>query len=189
MTGLALRDTDQDAGEKGAKLKWAPKTWRPIYDQMIIMHIMGSKQTDIAEKLERTVVNVNNVLNCPQAQLIIKLLRDNVLKDAQATIGENIEASASKAAERMRAYIHDDGAYEKNPGAMVDRGLKILSAMGHTKTGEGSGHGINVGGNAFFVDGDGMDKLVKALEDSKRAALMHGEVGSGDILGTYTDMK
>ena len=171
---------------RGAKLKWVPKKWKPAYDQMIILSIMGRKNVQIAEALGYSSIQVGNVLNSLHAEVIRRKLMDQIMEKAGDDIPGRLQVAADLASKRVVDYFRDDQAFTNAPGAMVDRAMKVLAGMKHIKS-EGSGGGQTNIKNALFVgDGEITSRLTEAIRQSDQAKQLHGNVGEV-VVGSYEE--
>ena len=163
--------------EQRASIKWVPKKWKPVYEQMILLAFMGRKQKDIAKMFGYTAVQVSNILNSPQALVLKQTLTNKVIGEARDAIPQSLRATAIDAVKKMKIALGDEKLWAANPLGAIDRTLKLLSAIGEVKA-EG---GINVTNieKQLIVDNEVGDRLRKALEISERGIEVTGEVEIG----------
>ncbi len=177
--------------KRGAKLKWAPRRWKPLYDQMIILSVAGRNNKEIAEALDVTPVHVGNVLNCGQAKIILKALISKMRTEAISDITEiptRLNASLDEASKRLLNYFKNDDVAKSAPGAMADRAMKLLTGLGHLKTGDPNkqSNKLNIK-KAYFLGEEAYDRLSTAIEKSDRAQEVHKQIPVS-VEGSYKDI-
>lgn len=135
---------------RGRLKKWKPKRWRPEYDRIVAYSVMGKANTWIAENLGFTPEHVSTILNQTQAIELAAKLQAKLREKIEVNIPDVLSKVAEKTAERLFTLVNDEHLWEKNPFAVVDRGLDVLKGLNHLKGGgngslNGGGTTINVG--------------------------------------------
>lgn len=151
-------------------LRWRPKEWLPIYEQIVVLSIAGRSNKDLASMFAYTEQHVCNILHTPEASLVRGLVLEKMRERAVEGIPAKLEATATKAAERIHDAIHDDELFEKSPFAIVDRSFRVLEAAGHIKSGDKPLGPLNVysGGKAFILTEAAAERIrdtVKMLQE------------------------
>lgn len=173
--------------------KWKPRKWRPIYEQIICLHIVaGISRDDLAKQFGYTPQHISNILNSEQADVLRNIaserIRGGALERADnkiVDITERLERLQHKALERVEAVMNDDEMMEKAPFAMIDRGLRILSAKGGLveKVPEREGSktitnniAASIQNNNFIASKEELQKLQSGLDKALEVREIHGTV-------------
>lgn len=173
-------------------VKWSPKKWRPVYEVMVGLHVMGFSNKDIAERTGYTPQQVCNIVNSKQAAVIIKIITErirqgtfDVVEKTTKPMQERITDLQEKALERVEDVIGNDEIFEKAPFHMIDRSIKLLQAtriIGDENKNSNVNVNVNVNGGASTTpDGTPMPQLEelkrirKGLEKLADIEAIHGE--------------
>ena len=167
--GLAIMEANR--ATRRARLnrpRWEPKKWHPVYEEIVMLSVMGYKNTDIAKEKGLTPVHVSNILNTPQAKLIIEIVLKKMEKKRELTVEQRLDRLATKAMDRVEEVIENDVVAEKNPLAMFDRALEILKGTKKIKTADAP-----TTNNTLIVTEDVSKQLIAALQLSDKARALH----------------
>lgn len=121
---------------------WIPKKWRSEYDRVIAYSALGKSNTWIAEQLGFTPVHVSSIINTPQGQALLTKLQEKLQENIITNIPTTLEYIAQKTAQRLKAVVDNDALFEKNPFAVIDRGLEVVKGLRHL---QGGGNGAPPG--------------------------------------------
>lgn len=124
--------------EKGRIGKWQPRKWRVEYDRIVGMSVLGLANTEIAEKVGFCKEYISVILNLPEAKILYNRLQQKLLEQQEAFIPNTLNYVAKKTAERLKQVIDNDDLFQKNPFAVIDRGMDVLKGLRHL-TGGGNG--------------------------------------------------
>lgn len=172
--------------EKRASIKWVPKKWKAVYEQMILLSFMGRTNRDIARLFNYSEMQVSNILTSPQAVVLKATLTEKVIGDAQENVGETLRTTAVTASKQLKKALTDEKLWAANPLGAIDRTLKVLAAVGEIDSGTGNGVNINVNNNGrnnttLVVPNEVAERLRKAIQISEA---QHDQV-EGEVLGKY----
>lgn len=111
---------------------WQPKTWKPIYETICTLHVLGVKNTKIAKELKLSIMQVQNILACDKAKERIS----DLVKEHQASLLLKRENKITEIVDSSIANIHsvvtDKQLAASRPMAMLDASLKALKAFDNT---------------------------------------------------------
>lgn len=148
--------------------KWEPKVWHPVYEEIVLLDIMGYKNTVIAEMKGFTVVHVSNILNTPQAKIIRQLTLKRMEQKREETIEQRLERLTHDAMARVEDTIRNDDLAAKNPLGLFDRAITVLKATNKIKE-----VAPTVNNNTMIVSDEALDKLMRAVKQSDEAKALH----------------
>lgn len=149
--------------------RWVPGRWHPVYEEIVLLSVMGYSNITIAEMKGFTKEHISNVINTPQARLIIDLTLKQMEKKRVLSIDQRIEKITNRAMDRLEEVIENDAYAVKNPGGMFDRALSMLKVSGKVKEPVAD---LNVH-HKLSVPAGMMEKLRKGIEASDRALALH----------------
>jgi len=142
------------------------KRWKPVHEQIVLLHILGKKHVEIAATIDMTPQRVMQVLKDPRAEKQIAqshtrlktFFKDEVegrMMSLGPTAVENIaETLEAEIAPGVKAKEHQDRT-----------SLELLSRIGFGKRDTVEHQGAGVG----KMDRDLQERLVSALEKSSGA--------------------
>lgn len=152
---------------------WKPKNWKAIYDRVVAFHVMGKKNTEIAQTLSMTPEHVSTILNLPRA-LELKAKMESALRARiEENIPEALEYIAKKTTTRLKQVLDDDELFAKAPLAIIDRGLDVLKGLNHLKGGGNGAPGINVQ-NAVIIPQNQAAGLIEGFTKADEARRING---------------
>lgn len=154
--------------------KWVPKKWRPEYERVVIMSATGLSNTQIAEKTGFTKQHVSNILNLPQAEQLQAKIVERMRERALTDIPSVLNRVAEKAAERLEKMINNDELFEKNPFAVIDRGMDVIKGLNHLKSKAPEQGNTTVNGNAVILNLRDVDEIAAGLEKLAEVKRLHG---------------
>lgn len=158
--------------EKTSRFRnWQPKTWQPVYEQMVALSAIGLSNVSIAERFGYTKEHVSNVLSTQQAKTILAMIVLNLRKNVERSIPMQLEEIAHKAVERIQSVMNDDDLFEKSPFAVIDRGIAVLKGTSHLKSENSSGLNID---KAVVLNKESAEAIVRSLEQSREAQRLIG---------------
>ena len=133
------------------------------HDKIIIMHLQGMKNYEIADELGLTPTRVHQVLKDPSAQMQIQKFRAEMRKAIHVDIEGRMTELGTAALENIAQTIE----VKIEPGARAkkhqdDVSLKLLDRLGYTPRTDRT---IDEGG--IRMDRDMQERLVTALEDTE----------------------
>lgn len=106
--------------------KWEPLKWRVDHEAVVLMHIGGKSNKEIAEICEKTPFWVSLVINCKQAHKLIEEARARL---PQRDFADRYARILNKSVERLENYLNDDVIARSSPGAMVDRSMRAMEMI------------------------------------------------------------
>jgi len=151
--------------------RWLPREWKPVYSEIVLLSCAGWKGTDLAEKYNYTEVHISNILRTPQAGLLRKRVLEELQGRALESIPAKLEQIAEKTVDRLRQVVNDDALFEKSPFGVIDRGLKVLTGVGHLKNEDQRG-GMHIK-NAVVLTKEHSSDLIDGLKRAKEAKLLN----------------
>ncbi len=110
--------------------KWAPKTWKPIHEEIVALHCAGAPHAMIAAKLNKSEQYVSRICNTPQAAIIKRHALALMVKNNRDFQEERFSQMAARAMERISDVLEDDQLAKDEPFAVVDKAFKLLSQTG-----------------------------------------------------------
>lgn len=168
-----MSDTEKKPNPTGRLTKWKPKKWRPEYDRIVAYSVMGKSNVWIAKQLDFTPVHVSNILNQPQAIELADKLHQKLRANLESDIPSVLTDVAQKTAKLMQRVIDDEVLVQKNPFAIIDRGMEVLKGLGHLKTGAQQG-GNTFNGPTVVLTAHQNDAIASGLEKLQQIKVIHG---------------
>jgi hypothetical protein len=133
-----LPPPEEEVIEKPKVPRWVPKVWKPIYQEIVMYHIMGYTNKEIAEATGFNHFHVGIILNSPQAEGA----KDKAFERLQTLkLGQQkarIERLADKALDRIEEVLCNDDLAETNPFPMMDRAIKFAQSARTLQPSDGS---------------------------------------------------
>lgn len=162
--------------------RWIPKKWHPVYEVIVMMHVMGLDNKTIATRYNYTPQQVSNIINTPHAEVIKKLAIERVRHSSLNTIETKLDAVVAKAAERVAAVINDDALFASNPFQVMDRSMKVLESKGYIASDKKpEGNTTNIQNNFIALPNPSLDKLTAALNESDKVKQLNDPNFGRDI--------
>ena len=72
------RPRNDDPNRPASIVKWVPKEWTPVYEQIVSLDCMGVPQKKIAEQFNMTNVMVSKICCTPQAKIIRRAVLESL---------------------------------------------------------------------------------------------------------------
>ena len=181
-------------GEMGSAkiVKWIPKEWTPVYEQIVHLDCMGISQTKIAERFNYTPVMISKICCTPQAKIIRRKVLEHLAEKNKEFQEERFDRVKVQAMERISATLEDDALFAADPFAVVDRAFKLLEKTG--TIGDKSKGDINIAGDVTVTKVNNLtqtalveikDGLAKARESKE----LHKDMKAIDVSSVIVDNK
>ena len=158
--------------------KWIPKTWTPIYEEIVSLDCMGMPQKEIAKKFNFTAVMISKICSTPQAKIFRRMVLETLAKRNKVFQEERFERSQVRAMERISSLMEDDELMETDPFAVVDRAFKLLEKTKVLGGGEKVGD-INVTVNNLSQTA--IVELKDGLAKAREAKELHSDMEAIDV--------
>ena len=146
------------------------KKWRAKHDRVVMLHIAGDSNEEIAAKVDYSVVRVSQILQDPKAEAIIaksqRIFRARMTNDITERMLDLAEVSSKRVAETMTERF-DPGTRAKHHQDKI--GLEILKGTGFLGKNRDESEEPPERFSPKLVE-----KLVGALEKSNEVALLMG---------------
>jgi len=182
MSAPKLDLLEENAKERRSRIHrphWNPKKWHPVYEEVIMLDIIGYKRTEIADMKGFTPAHITNICNSKRGEMIRELvtnkIRATVLEKSERTIEQRMEAVASKAVERIEAVIESDELAEKSPFAVFDRATTYLRSVGKIKDPDRDN-----GSRPLMIPAESMKVLLDGIKVADEAKRLHSGVTEGE---------
>lgn len=159
--------SEMDRPRRNARLnnpRWSPQKWHPVYEEIVLLSALGYSNIDIAKDKGFTVVHISNILNTPQAKVLMRLALAQIEAKRVQTIDARLNKIAERAIERVEETLDNDVYATKNPGGMFDRALKLLQVTGRVKDPDAVAAQRT---NTLVVPSDLFEKFTQAMERSR----------------------
>jgi hypothetical protein len=166
--------------EKGKLKKWQPRKWRIEYDRIVVMSVCGMPNAAIAKEVNFTKEYISVILNLPQAADRYKFFHQKYLEQQASFIPETLNHVARKTAERLKQVVDNDALFEKNPFAVIDRGMDVLKGLRHL-TGGGNGAignetpGAHISIGSVTINAAQKTDIMEGLSKLEEIKLIHGK--------------
>ncbi len=179
-------------GEEGAArlVKWIPKQWTPIYEQIVHLDCMGVPQKRIADQFKMTNVMISKICCTPQAKIIRRKVLELLAEKNESFQEERFGRTAVRAMERISAVMEDDELFMADPFAVVDRAFKLLEKTG--RIGGRDKGDINVAGdlkvsNVSNLSQTAIIEIKDGLAKSREAKELHKDMEAIDVSSVVVD--
>ena len=180
------RPRNDDPNRPARITKWIPKTWTPIYEQIVSLDCMGVSQKKIAEQFNMTNVMVSKVCSTPQAKIIRRKVLEILAERNKAFQETRFERVQVQAMERISSVMEDDALFMADPFAVVDRAFKLLEK---TKVIGGSNSDLNVAGNLTVnnLTQNVILEIKDGLAKAREAKELHKDLEAIDVTSVVVD--
>ena len=181
-----------DDPDRPAKLvKWIPKEWKPIYEQIVSLDCMGVPHKKIAEQFNRTTVMISKICRTPQAKIIRRKVLEILAEKNKIFQEERFSRTQVQAMDRISSVLEDDALFMADPFAVVDRAFKLLEktkVIGNNNT---DLHGLNVAGNLTVnnLTQNAIVEIKEGLEKAREAKELHKDVKAIDVTSVVVEEK
>ena len=160
--------------------KWIPKTWTPIYEEIVSLDCMGMPQKEIAKKFNFTAVMISKICSTPQAKIFRRMVLETLAKRNKVFQEDRFERSQVRAMERISSLMEDDELMETDPFAVVDRAFKLLEKTKVLGGSESKGD-INIAGNVNMLSQTAIVELKDGLAKAREAKELHSDMEAIDV--------
>jgi len=165
--------------------KWNPRQWHPVYEEVVLMSMMGYSNKRIAEIKGFTAQHVHNIISTERANLIRLLMIQRMEAKREYTIEERLAKIQDKAMDRIENVLNDDDLAVNKPLGVFDRAITVLRGVGKLRNSDEG----NVTNN-IIVSSEAAERLAKAIKLSDKAQKLHAEVltlPSGEVVYDVQD--
>lgn len=149
--------------------KQAVVTWKPIHEQVVMLHLAGYINTEIAEITGYTPTRVAALLLDPRARELIEEGRKAVVEKLLDNIDGRLVQLATRSLDNLEKTVNADIAVKHRAKVHQDKvGMKLLEMIGYggSNNRQGVSGGGDPTGNALPVEV--AERLTRALERSER---------------------
>ncbi|MEK0326038.1 MAG: hypothetical protein QQN63_10080 [Nitrosopumilus sp.] len=179
------RPRNDDPNRPAKLVKWVPKEWKPVYEQIVSLDCMGVPQKEIAEKFNFTKVMISKICSTPQAKIIRRKVLEILAEKNKVFQEERFARTQVRAMERISSVMEDDALFVADPFAVVDRAFKLLEK---TKVIGGSNviGNVNVAGNLTVnsvnnLTQNAIVEIKDGLAKAREAKELHKDVEAIDV--------
>jgi len=178
-----MEPTDVVVGSRGAKLvkRWNPKDWRPEYEAMITLCVLGKyTQREVAKQFGYTEAWLSSIFNSEKGKEVKALLIRNTRDAAVGNVTDRLRDVQERALQRMEKVINDDDIFKRSPLAIFDRSALFLKNTGvikdnHAPPVVSAGNVTNIQqNNTLIVSGKSADDLRHGLKKADEVKALHG---------------
>ena len=178
-------------GEQGAAriVKWVPKEWTPVYEQIVSLDCMGVSQKRIAKQFNLTTVMISKICCTPQAKIFRRRVIDKLTEKNEVFQEERFEKVKVKAMERITSVLEDEALFVADPFAVVDKAFKLLEKTGEIGNGKKSGN-VNVAGDLHVVNELHQTAILEikdGLAKAREARELHKDMEAIDVSSVVVD--
>lgn len=106
--------------------RWTPKKWKVEHEIVVLMHVNGKTNKDIAKDSGRSELWVSLVINSPQAVKVIERIRSNL---PNKEIGEKYKKILDGASKIVEDFMNNDELHRDSPIASVNVALKAMEMI------------------------------------------------------------
>lgn len=153
----------EEVSSNGSK-KWQPKKWKPEYEKIVMMDLMGMKGYEIAEKTGFTPQHIYNILGCDEAIAIQKALIGKIRKES-FNITDEIQEIQKLTVKRLKQSLKDDNIFNTSRLGFIAKGIDVMKGTGeHLKNAP-----TNQVINQFQLPPSVADRFLAGLEKSDEA--------------------
>ncbi|HEC66962.1 MAG TPA: hypothetical protein ENI23_16930 [bacterium] len=174
------RPRNDDPNRPARLVKWIPKEWTPIYEEITTLDCMGMPQKEIAEKFEMTPVMVSKICCTPQAKIFRRKVLEILAERNKVFQKDRFERTQVRAMERISSFMEDDNLFAADPFAVVDKAFKLLEKTRVLGGGESRGD-INIAGNVNMLSQTAIVELKDGLAKAREAKELHKGMEAIDV--------
>jgi hypothetical protein len=168
--------------KQGKVAKWVPKTWLPMYEEMVALSCAGRSNKTIAEQFDYTEQHISTILNCPKAKMVRREMLEFLRKSVESRMEERVRDLQDVALKRLTEVLTNDSLFSASPFAVVDRGLKVLQGTGVLRTEAVAGSGGIHAKNAIFIGSEAADTIREGLKAADEAKRLHAPKVKEEII-------
>jgi hypothetical protein len=168
-------------GPRGAKAKkrWTPKEWRPEYTAIVALSATGMSNEAVGKHFNYTKVHISNILCCPQAIEIRKLINAKLLEDQTVSLPDRLKRVQDMALGHVETFMNDSrNLMEKSPFQVFDRALKVLQGTNAMVNPDAKNNGAttNIQQNTFVLSDAAAKALTDGLAKSQLVQTLHAHL-------------
>lgn len=184
------RPRNDDPNRPARIVKWIPKEWTPVYEQIVSLDCMGVPQKEIAEQFKMTNVMVSKICSTPQAKIIRRKVLEILAERNKIFQEERFERTQVQAMERISSVMEDDALFMADPFAVVDRAFKLLEKT-RVIGGSGEGGSLNVAGNLTVnnLTQNALIELKDGLAKARESKELHKDLEAIDVTSPTVERK
>lgn len=182
------RPRDDDPNRPARLIKWIPKEWTPVYEQIVSLDCMGVSQKEIAEKFKLTTVMVSKVCRTPQAKIIRRKVLELLSEKNKVFQEERFARTQVRAMERISEVMEDDALFTADPFAVVDRAFKLLEKTKVLGGSDGRGD-INIAGDVNMLTQTAIVEIKDGLAKAREAKELHKDMEAIDVTSPVIERK
>lgn len=163
---------------------WEPLKWKPVYEQIVALHMAGYKNVEIAALVDMHPVQIGNILRSNMAKSVIDNLTTKIRRNTASGVTARLEALRETAVRRVEECLTNDELAEKNPHAMANMGINFLKGIGSLSDGS------NTVKHQLALAPEFASSLAAALAESNTVKQLHtGEAEDADyeVIETRSD--
>lgn len=184
------RPRNDDPNRPARLVKWIPKEWKPIYEQIVSLDCMGVSHKEIAKQFNRTTVMISKICCTPQAKIIRRKVLEILAEKNKTFQEERFSRTQVQAMDRISSVMEDDALFMADPFAVVDRAFKLLEK---TKVIGGNNDlgGLNIAGNLTVnnLTQTAIVEIKEGLEKAREAKELHKDVEAIDVTSVVVGEK
>ena len=174
------RPRNDDPNRPARLVKWVPKEWTPVYEQIVSLDCMGVPQKEIAAKFNFTTVMISKVCSTPQAKIFRRKVLEILAERNKVFQEDRFERTQVQAMERISSFMEDDALFASDPFAVVDKAFKLLEKTRVLGGGESRGD-VNIAGNVNMLTQNAIVELKDGLEKAREAKELHKGIEAIDV--------
>lgn len=175
VPSIRTRGRPKGTGRRATE-KWQPKSWKPLYDEVVALHCINKSNIEIATLKNIGVQQVSNILTCDKGIEIKAQLIGGIRKKLGETLDTRVGNIIDKTISRTHDLLQNDEYFAKQPVMAIKMGLAVGRATGHLdsdafKPGRDSNNDSNtIVNNTLNVIGEsGISLLMQSLRNSDEA--------------------
>ena len=180
------RPRNDDPNRPARLVKWIPKEWKPIYEQIVSLDCMGVSQKEIAAKFNYTKVMISKICSTPQAKIIRRKVLEILAEKNKVFQEDRFARTQVQAMERISSVMEDDALFMADPFAVVDRAFKLLEKTKVIGGSENRGD-VNILGNVNMLTQTAIVELKEGLEKAREAKELHKGMEAIDVSSVVVD--
>ncbi len=184
------RPRNDDPNRPARLVKWIPKEWKPVYEQIVHLDCMGVSQAKIAAQFDYTPVMISKICCTPQAKIIRRKVLELLAEKNKVFQEERFGRTQVQAMERISAVMEDDELFMADPFSVVDRAFKLLEKTG--RIGGRDKGDINVAGDLTVnkvsnLSQTAIVEIKDGLAKSREAKELHKNMEAIDVSSVVVD--
>ena len=182
------RPRNDDPNRPARLVKWVPKRWTPVYEEIVSLDCIGVSQKKIAEQFKLTTVMISKICCTPQAKIFRRMVLERLAEKNKVFQEGRFSRTQVRAMERISEVIEDDNLFAADPFAVVDRAFKLLEKTGHIGN-KDKGGDLNVAGNVTVnnLTQNAILEIKEGLAKSREAKELHSGVEAIDVSSVVVD--